>query len=245
MFGLMQSLIIQQDAIKHLYEGLSYQNPLDTVEKLREIRELRKDCAGHPTKRFNGTSHFTFEIEKAKFKIISYTSAERPIFREIETIKLAQEQQRIVLEILNSLINILCDEEHKHKEKFKMIKLVELLGVRYPIEKIMEAVERPEHVQLGLIHLDELSRNMGKFKKALAERGIEIATYDSVQCLYEDLLYIIAEFGKYFSALKSGQEPRLFKKDAELFWFSLDKKYEELTELAQEIDEEYSASSNA
>ena len=113
------------------------------------------------------------------------------------------------------------------------------------VEKIMEAVERPEHVQLGLIHLDELSRNMGKFKKALAERGIEIATYDSVQCLYEDLLYIIAEFGKYFSALKSGQEPRLFKKDAELFWFSLDKKYEELTELAQEIDEEYSASSNA
>jgi len=240
LFGLMQALVIQQDAIKHLYEALSYEDPLRSVEKLKEIRNIRHDCAGHPTKQWSGTAHFTFEVEKTKFKIISYKASERHVFREIETLELAQEQQRIISEVLDRLIDIFQVEEQRHKDKFKMIKLADYLDVGYPIEKIMSAIERPEHLGLGPIHLDELSRKMGDFEKALAERGINTDTYDSIHYLFEDLRYIVAEFGGYFESLKSGQEPRLSKKDAELFGYSLDKKVEELVELAQELDDEYS-----
>lgn len=240
LFGLMQALVIQQDAIKHLYEALSYADPLCSVEKLKEIRNIRHDCAGHPTKQWSGRAHFTFEVEKSKFKIISYKAAERHVFREIETLALAQEQQRIISGVLDSLINIFQEEEQRHKDKFKMIKLANLLDVGYPIEKIMNAIERPEHLGLGPIHLSELTRKLGSFEKALAERGINIDTYDPIRWLVGDLRYIVSEFERYFEALKGGQEARLSKKDAELFWYSLDKKFVELVELAQELDAEYS-----
>jgi hypothetical protein len=58
-WGVMQALIIQQDAIKELHS--SCQNSTPQIEKnsawLR-IRELRNRCAGHPAKKTTGKAHF-------------------------------------------------------------------------------------------------------------------------------------------------------------------------------------------
>lgn len=243
VFGLLQSLIVQQDAVRHLYEALSYKNPLDAFAKLKEIREIRNDCSGHPTMRNNGSSHFAFEMQKNRLSVISYPSAGRTYSREIATLSLAQEQQKIVAGILDDLNNVLGAEEKKHRELFKMIKLVDALGVRYPVEKVSEAVHRPADYPLGLIYVAEIKQNMGKFRTALADRGIELDTYDSIKYVYEGLDYVVGEFEKYFQSLKAGTAPRLSQQDAEVFWIALEKHHSELLEMAAEIDNEYSKES--
>lgn len=239
VFGLLQSLIVQQDAVRNLYEALSYKNPLEAFEKLKEIREIRNDCSGHPTMRKNGSSHFAFEMQKNRLSVISYPSAGQTYSREIATLSLAEEQQKIVAGILGDLNNVLGAEEKKHRELFKMIKLVDALGVRYPVEKIFEAVHRPVNYPLGIINVAEIKQNLEKFKKALADRGIALDTYDSIKYVYEGLEYTLGEFDKYFHSLQSGAASRLSQKDAEMFWIALEKQHTELSEMAKEIDAEY------
>ena len=48
-YGVLQTIFLQQDAIKHL--ALSLKLPFQLPPELREIRELRNDATGHPTKR--------------------------------------------------------------------------------------------------------------------------------------------------------------------------------------------------
>jgi hypothetical protein len=51
-WGVMQALIIQQDAISELYEAVTG-TPLDTraLSSWQKLRELRNTCAGHPAKK--------------------------------------------------------------------------------------------------------------------------------------------------------------------------------------------------
>ena len=65
VYGTLQALIVQQDAVKHLTESLKIPYPFNDnsneKQQLNEIREIRNDSVGHPTKRGGGTgSAFNF-----------------------------------------------------------------------------------------------------------------------------------------------------------------------------------------
>ena len=47
-YGFLQTLFVQQDAVRNLHEALGICSEPDTL--LDEIRELRHDSIGHPTK---------------------------------------------------------------------------------------------------------------------------------------------------------------------------------------------------
>jgi hypothetical protein len=54
-WGVMQAIVIQQDAIKELYEAVIGSKPqIDEESNWSKIRDVRNLCAGHPAKRTSG-----------------------------------------------------------------------------------------------------------------------------------------------------------------------------------------------
>ena len=91
-YGFLQALFLQQDAVRNLYEAL--QLPSEPDPLLAEIRELRNDAIGHPTKRGGGKGKgksFSFisrpSISKSGFQLMTVTPNEwPPMFRHAATV---------------------------------------------------------------------------------------------------------------------------------------------------------------
>lgn len=246
LYGLLQALFLQQDAVTNLCESLGLQNNLISSPKLKEIRDIRNDSIGHPTKRGNYKSyHFISRvtITKSGFQLISYDEKNKTTFRYILVIDLIKEQRKYLLEILKKVINALKIEEKAYKEKFKMEKLEAVFPdiYSYYIDKIFENIEKSGHPELGLMHVKLLKGVMDKLKESLQKRGIEIDTYDSIKYLYELLEYPTTELELYFGRLIAKKEPRINNKTACIFAYFIREHLSQLKEIAKEIDNEYSS----
>ena len=186
LYGLLQALFLQQDAVTNLCESLELKNNLIANSKLREIRDIRNDSIGHPTKRGNYKSyHFIsrITITKSGFQLISDYENSKTIFRDILVIDLIKEQRKFLSKILKKSIKVLKAEEKAHKEKFKMEKLETVFPntLSYYIEKIFENIGKLDRAKLGLRHIRLVKKVMDKLKESLQKRGIEIGTYDSIK----------------------------------------------------------------
>jgi len=246
LYGLLQALFLQQDAVTNLCESLGLPDNLIANPKLREIRDIRNDSIGHPTKRGNYKSyHFIsrVSITKSKFQLISDYENSKTTFRNILIIDLIKEQRKYLLKILKKVIKVLKAEEKAHREKFKMEKLEAVFpdSLPYYIEKIFENIRKLDHAELGLGHVKLVKNVMDKLKKTLKKRDIEIDTYDSIKFLYELLEYPITELELYFSKLTDKEGPRINDKTAYIFTCFIKEKLCELKEMAKEIDDEYSS----
>jgi len=196
LYGVLQALFLQQDAVTNLCESLGLPNNLTSHPKLKEIRDIRNDSIGHPTKRGNYQSyHFISRvtITNSGFQLISDYGNNKTTFKDISVIDLIKEQRKYLPEILKKVINVLKAEEKAHKDKFKMEKLEAVFPATfsYYIDKIFESVGKSEHAQLGLMHVELVKEVMDNLKESLQKRGIEIDTYDSIKYHYELLEYPI------------------------------------------------------
>jgi len=246
LYGVLQALFLQQNAATNLCESLGLPNNLIANPKLKEIRDIRNDSIGHPTKRGNYKSyHFISRvtITKSGFQLISDYENNKTTFRDILVIDLIKEQRKYLSKILKKVIKFLKAEEKAHKEKFKMEKLEAVFPntLSYYIEKIFENIGKSDNVKLGLRHVKLVKKVMGKLKESLQKRGIEIDTYESIKYLYELLEYPITELELYFDRSKAKEEPRINDKTAHIFTCFVKEKLYELKEIAKEIDDEYSS----
>ncbi len=244
LYGVLQALFLQQDAVINLCESLGLPNDLITNPKLKEIRAIRNDSIGHPTKRGNYKSYHYISrvtITKSGFRLISDYENSKTIFRDILVIDLIKEQRKYLSKILKKIIKVLKAEEKAHKEKFKMEKLEAIFPntLSYYIEKIFENIGKLDRAKLGLVHVKLVKQVMDKMRKSLQKRGIVIDTYDSIKCLYESLEYPITELELYFDGSKAKEEPRINDKTAYIFTCFIKEELYELKEIAKEIDDEY------
>lgn len=245
LYGILQALFLQQDAVTNLCESLGFTNNLASHPKLKEIRDIRNDSIGHSTKRGDYKSyHFISRttITKSGFQIISDYERNKTTSRNVSITELIKIQRKYLSEILKKVISVLCNEEKAHKEKFKMEKLESLFPntFSYHFNKIYEAIGSPKQAEVGIIDFKQLKKILDELKEAFQKRGIEIATYESIEYLYELLEYPFTELELYFKSLVSGQEPRLNDKTAYIFTFFIEKHLSELKEIVREIDDEYS-----
>ena len=228
---------LQQDAVINLCESLGLPNDLITNPKLKEIRAIRNDSIGHPTKRGNYKSYHYISrvtITKSGFRLISDYENSKTIFRDILVIDLIKEQRKYLSKILKKIIKVLKAEEKAHKEKFKMEKLEAIFPntLSYYIEKIFENIGKLDRAKLGLVHVKLVKQVMDKMRKSLQKRGIVIDTYDSIKCLYESLEYPITELELYFDGSKAKEEPRINDKTAYIFTCFIKEELYELKEIA-------------
>ena len=134
VYGLLQSIYVQQDAVINLCESLGIREKVEKYSKLKEIREIRNDIVGHPTKRdqrkgqptsYHHISRMT--LSQSGFTLASFFSNDlRPQFRHIDISELVVEQRKFISAILTTLINSLEAEDKAHREKFRIEKLASL-----------------------------------------------------------------------------------------------------------------------
>lgn len=247
-YGVLQALYLQQDAVFNLCESLGIQKTATDYPKLVEIRDIRNASVGHPTKRERPkptSYHFISQatLSPRGFELWSWDKNGNRASRWVSLPDLAADQRMLIAEILTQVIADLEKEQATHKEKFRMEKLAALFPdtLSYHFEKIFEASRDPELAMLGKINLDMISKALGRLREALERRGIGLDTYDSIKYLYDEIGYPITKLEQLFGGVNDVGGETVKGKDAYIFAFFVDRKMNELKELVQEIDQDYSS----
>lgn len=248
VYGLLQAIFIQQDAVKNLWEALEIESIFELGDELTKIRNIRNNSIGHPTKRGNGTNksyHFIsrITIEKSGFKLMS-CSNNRTDFNDINILEIIEKQKNLLSDKLNIILESLKKEEESHKEEFKMKKLDEAFHSTYAyhVSGVFESILSSEKRAVGTAHLEQVKNILNKLKKLLNERGIEIDTYDSIKMIYDELEYPIKELDDFFD--EKTEQKKVNDKTAYIFAFFIKEKIEELKSIIKEIDKEYQNDQN-
>lgn len=156
IYGFLQAMYVQTDAIKHLCQVLNIdENITEKYSRLLEIRDVRAATVGHPTlknrhyihgeetiekkgekKQTNSLKSYNFVsrafLSKEKITLISYYNDGSMKQKEIEPNELIADQQKFISEILDNVYFRLIKEEQDHKEKFRMEKLQDIFSqIRY------------------------------------------------------------------------------------------------------------------
>jgi hypothetical protein len=128
LYGLLQAIYTQQDAIISLYESLldrsSYSKEFfSKYSSLKKIREIRNDVIGHPTNRRGGLFYGIVQVSIKKNSFTkSWFNANREYEHEsINTIKCIEDQRVAVVEFLTEINKKLKEEVEMHKDKFKKV----------------------------------------------------------------------------------------------------------------------------
>lgn len=250
LYGLLQALFLQQDAAINLCESLKIQQTIDNYPRLKEIREIRNDSIGHPTKRNRrkdkSTSyHFISRpsLCSNSFALLSCYSNGKNEFKDITISNLIADQKEHISKILKQIITKLEYEEKAHKEKFRMEKLVSVFPshLHYDLSKLREGTRKNERAPQGEISVTIIKRILLNFQQALEKRGIELDTYDHIKYLYEWLSYSLGELERFFQSLRQKREPNINEKTAYIVADFAVRKVEELKQFAEGIDEDYSS----
>lgn len=247
LYGLLQALFLQQDAVKYLCESLGMSDPLKNNPRLKKIKDIRNDTTGHPTKRNRNKQtsyHFIarHSIKSERLKLMSVSGNETPKFTDVLIYGLITEQKTCLSEILTTVVSELKQKETAHKEKFKMEKLVSFFptNLGYCFQKIIGGTTLdPRDVPLGAGGLLAITKAIHDFKEALAQRGVDYASVEDVCKLLE---YPLAELEVFFQNAQNGKDLNINEKTAYIFAFFVEKHFfDQLIPLAKEIDEDYSS----
>ena len=146
VYGLLQALFLQQDAIFNLCESLGINDNISNYPGLQEIREIRNASIGHPTKRgrkrpFSYHAISRFSLSSMGFQLQTSDEIGTSKFEWISIPKLIADQHSYASAIFTSIIEKLEQEEAAHKEQFKKEKLVAVFSptLAYHIEKSSRA----------------------------------------------------------------------------------------------------------
>ena len=247
IFGALQALYVQQDAVDNLHTALDIPYTMDpSIEK---IRDIRNDAAGHPTNRRN--KEFIF-INRSFLSIHEFQFIKLNPVKEEESLNLERvdvnvpdliaTQKSIFGQVLNNVIEALKEEEVEHRKKFVDKKLVSIFaGTMYPFEKIFDSIlsTNSPHVKLVSRHVNQILECIEKFKNGLKERG---EPDNNITDIYENLEYALQHIKSYFDK-ENGTH--IQEKDVYIFACFAQQQADDLKDIAREIDERYSAENNA
>lgn len=241
VYGFLQALVVQQDAVRHLCEALDISYSLDP--RLVKIRGIRHDAIGHPTKQGEGKgTRFSFisrpTIGKWGFQLMTATPGKwPPVFRDVNLRELLESQREMVKLGLVSVVEALRREEMEHREQFKNKKLASVFPatLHYYFEKLYESTRGSKGWEFGRLHVGLVAKVVSDFRDGLRERGV-LGTYDTVEYHLQLVDYPLEQLAQYF---ESGGTGKLNERDAFVFITFVESQMDELRKMAVEIDATY------
>jgi hypothetical protein len=108
VYGALQALFVQRDAVENLCQALAIAYVRDPL--LNDIREIRNDSAGHPTKRGGGKGRaYNFisrsSLTKEGFDLMTtYPDSRSPLFRHVSIPSLIASQRDILQNVLSEVL---------------------------------------------------------------------------------------------------------------------------------------------
>jgi len=253
IYGLLQALYVQQDALESLVRAFKpAQLPRYTIEsepEAKEIRGIRNNAIGHPTVQGNAKSPRTpgvqvsFHINQHSMSNLGFTlmttyASGGPTFRDVKLFELIEKNTVMVERVLQKLKDELEAAEMDHRKQFRSEKLVDIFSntLGYQFEKVYEGVRKlgTGAGDFGKLSLEEIAENVAAFREALTKRGVLYATSD-LEYYFANVEYPLGELRAYFQGEGSLKDQRA----ASIFTHFLEDKMNVLVKLAIEIDEEY------
>lgn len=239
IYGLLQSLFLQQDGLYHLYkcvldEKIKQTDFFDKFSFDKDIREVRNDIAGHPTNRKNTEFYFIAKgpISKDRFTYAGYTPEFRKVEVDLKTF--ISKQSEFTLKVLQTVLDNILKKIEMKKDKHKNKALKEMIvGADRNIQLIYRGIRDTDRNFQGELGISGV-------KNALDEIRIELNTrYNNnlpsgISEVFRLTDYIIARFNEWWT-----ENSLLENNDAEIFLDSLGNQIDELKEMLIEIDEEY------
>jgi hypothetical protein len=123
LYGILQALFIQQDAVAHLAEAFEIDIG-GRSESLTQIREIRNAAIGHPTKRNHRKKKYFNYISRISmskyFFTLQVASKDTPDdFKNINIEELINSQLTEIKELLIMINDELSNRDKTHKMEFK------------------------------------------------------------------------------------------------------------------------------
>ena len=245
IYGVLQTLFVQQEAVENLAQSLEIEYEPDPT--LGIIREVRNDSVGHPTKRGKGKGRSYNFISRISmrhegFTLLTSYSDERPdTFKEISIPSLIHDQRDVLGDVLSRVEDHLAKEEMEHIKRFegKLLQDVFPGTFRYHLSKVGESIygsgTRP--IALAMVDLEMVEGTLVDFRALLAERG-EAGAYQGVE---EALNLLDYPLSKLRSFLEGTSDSGFSKQDAYIYYAFTSDRFDELMGMAKELDEPYLA----
>lgn len=243
IFGLLQSLFVQQDAAFNLAESLEFEVSLKEYPRLKEIREIRNNAAGHPTKSDRrDPPSWNFIIQHSmgyeSFEVMCWHSPEGHTNISVQTKQIISDQQAYIVDILRKTYSEIKRKDNEFKAKFKMKKIEEIFPgtIGYMCEKMGSAVSHLDEMNLGEYGATGLLNILEKFEAELRERKININTYPGIELTFTELKYPLEKLKQHFLRTIT-----LDKEEGYIFVDFVRNKMRELQKMAKELDEEFAS----
>lgn len=242
VYGLLQALYLQQDAVFHLTQALGSPAKRSAWPDLEDVRYIRNAAVGHPTKKdrpkpvsFHHITQVT--LSRAGFEMLSYVENGDFQHDHVDFAQLISKQAEAISAILSGLVTQLTEEAIKHKERFRMEKLAQLFrpATSYHLEKVAEGVH--QEPRIGLFGLDGIERTINAFREAVGRRDMDY--YDALEHDYQLLGHAIGGLRGFLEDRVRGAEPSLSPLTAEIYVAYLREQTDDLRGQAREIDEDY------
>src|SRR5690606_1375141 len=205
VFGILQILFVQQDAVINMAESLGTNFEMD--DDLKNIRMVRNNSIGHPTKRGSGLNskyNFIFRAYLSQKNLSLMTVApneqEHTKFYHYNIHKLITSQRKSVNKLLLEISSMLKKEEKLHKEQFKNEKLSNVFPntIHYHFQKLTESSLLTTGKELRKGNFDIIKNSLKDFESELKKRD-SLNAYIGVNIVLEELKYPMEKLNKYFS----------------------------------------------
>lgn len=200
LYGLLQALYVQQDAVRSIYFGL-FDKELKKgisshIQKALKVRNLRNDTIGHPTdlgestkkeldlKQVYSISIAQFSMTKESFYYCKYNAKDRSndSIENVNVMQAIEDNAKCINDILQRVVNDLDKEFKEYIEKHRDRKMVDIFNnLHYAEEKAL---------------LDEFMQSWGynatkemvtKCEEELKERYGSVEAVDSFKFLLDDI----------------------------------------------------------
>lgn len=242
LYGVLQALIIQQDAVRHLAEALGKNPGSFDDPRLHEARRVRVEAAGHPTKKDRPrgslvTSHQVARMTIGPHGFMMLTSDEDGHIRT-EDVNLPQViagQREAIAEMMEALDASLERDDRElrlaHKDDRLTALFPDTLG--YSFEKLHDGIFSGH--PFGAPSLQHIKDVIAAFAIALEKRGLSTAAYPGVKDWYTEIAQPIAELEAFFEHHSSQLHPQILS----IIATHLEKQIGLLRKMAAEIDEDW------
>ena len=243
IYGVLQTLLLQQDAAKEISELLNLGSKIP--KQLQRIRIIRNSAAGHPAKQREKGKHKASFITRIsltwkQFELSTHHADDQSSEVKFETIDvkaLLLIQREYLGEVLIRSAEELERRVSDKREKYRDQKLVDCLPdqLRYYLNKAYDSTKDQASFPSGTLHVGYVLEAVDKMEEQLTIRN-EWDVQQSVKAVVETIRYALGRVEDYFSETGRISIPR---NDAEIFIDHVGVKVNELRSLAAEIDDRY------
>jgi hypothetical protein len=204
LYGVLQALVIQQDAVRHLSEALGTVGDFDDP-RLREARRVRIEAAGHPTRKDRPkgslvTSHQVARVTIGQHGFMMLTSDETGGIHteQVDLVRVIGDQRTAIAEMLEALDAEIARSDREVRIAHKDERLTALFhpSLGYCFEKLHDGIFNAH--PLGAPSLDQIKELITAFAAALEKRGLATDAYPGIHAWYDEIGQPIAELEAFF-----------------------------------------------